>query len=209
MGTRSGYEYLTSRAMRLRAAAMGVALLVLLAGCEEGFVIDGDTTDDGGDSLDVLRAACLEGDWRACDDLWNAAPAGSPDERIAATCGNRIDLTGDTQPFGDCEGRFTESSSVPTEPVDDQVRPPPMNTWIVVIGSYPEDEPDAAFGYAAELRQAGIDGAVFNSGEFASLNPGFWVVYAGVFDDGDAAGAYCEELRPIAPDCYRRFVGDE
>jgi hypothetical protein len=188
---------------------MGLALTLLLAGCAEGFITDGEGPVDGGDSLELLRSACLEGDWPACDDLWNAAPAGSEDERIAATCGNRVALTGDGQPFGDCISRFTESSTRPTGPTNDEVRPPPMNSWIVVIASYSEDAPEAAFTHAAELRQTGIDGAVFRSDEFASLNPGFWVVYAGIFDDADAAAAYCEELRPVAPDCYRRFVGEE
>ena len=55
---------------------------------------------------------------------------------------------------------------------------------------------------------AGIDGAaVLLSDDYPSLNPGFWVVYAGEWDDRRVAGAWCPADLDASLSCYPRYLG--
>lgn len=88
------------------------------------------------------------------------------------------ELAEDPQPW-----HFDECTSAPIELADrDDVR------WIVVLASLSGADLDeaAARDRAAEL---GFDEQLLWSTHYPSLNPGFWVVYEGPFEDRDAAGA--------------------
>ncbi|HEY3438028.1 MAG TPA: hypothetical protein VGK35_10110 [Actinotalea sp.] len=52
------------------------------------------TVDIPGIQLAALHAQCANGDWAACDDLYDRAPAGSDEETFGATCGNRDEAQG-------------------------------------------------------------------------------------------------------------------
>ena len=65
-----------------------------------------DAVDVSGTSVDGLRSACAAGDDTSCDSLYVESPAGSDDERFAATCGGRADA----QP-GTCTGRAGSATS--------------------------------------------------------------------------------------------------
>ncbi len=53
----------------------------------------------------------------------------------------------------------------------------------------------------------GIEGAeVIYSGDFPSLNPGFWVVHWGEFESGSEASSRCAGLAN-ALTCYPRYLG--
>lgn len=63
-----------------------------------------DTTDGGGDAaegtygsdpaLDELYDKCADGDYQACDDLYNESPSGSEYEDFADSCGDRNEPAG-------------------------------------------------------------------------------------------------------------------
>ncbi|WP_161784021.1 hypothetical protein, partial [Cellulomonas carbonis] len=53
----------------------------------------GSVDDVPDETLDAYRAACTDGDWQACDDLFVESPFGSDDERFGSTCGNRTEET--------------------------------------------------------------------------------------------------------------------
>jgi hypothetical protein len=85
----------------------------------------GDTTDttdggsDGGDgtygsdpALDELWDQCEDGDYQACDDLYNESPSGSEYEEFADTCGNR------NEPQGYCVDVYGDDSGSDTLPGD-------------------------------------------------------------------------------------------
>lgn len=74
-----------------------------------------DTTDggsDGGDgtygsdpALDELYDQCADGDYQACDDLYNQSPSGSEYEDFADSCGNR------NEPAGYCVDIYSDGGS--------------------------------------------------------------------------------------------------
>ncbi len=83
--------------------------------------------------------------------------------------------------------------------------PPPYDTWTVILASLPFDEftRDDAHQRLAEL-SASADGGVLVSNDYPSLNPGFWVVYDGVFERDFQAIEHCQGLQV---ECYHRYLG--
>lgn len=82
-------------------------------------------------------------------------------------------------------------------------------TWVAVLRSMEVDGFDRAEAesHASSITdEVGADPGVLLSDDYSSLNPGYWVVYAGGFDDRDAADAFCEEVADTVPDCYARNV---
>jgi hypothetical protein len=59
---------------------------------------DGESTGDGtygsDPELDALYDDCKDGDYQACDDLYNQSPSGSEYEDFADTCGDRNEPSG-------------------------------------------------------------------------------------------------------------------
>ena len=49
---------------------------------------------------------------------------------------------------------------------------------------------------------------LFLSDDYGSLNPGFWVIYAGMFDARDDAAALCSSIRGSVDFCYERYLQD-
>ena len=81
---------------------------------------------------------------------------------------------------------------------------------MVILASVGEDigiEP------ARELRDQSVDfgvpAEIFLSTDFNSLNPNFWVVYTGEFDNPEAAIVRCAELTGLVADCCHRLVANE
>jgi hypothetical protein len=48
---------------------------------------------------------------------------------------------------------------------------------------------------------------VLLSDDYPSLNPGYWVVYSGVFDTDTEAVSRCAQLSNAGIDCYHRYLG--
>lgn len=75
-----------------------------------GDTSDGDGTYGSDPDLDDLYDRCADGDYQACDDLFNESPSGSEYEEFGDTCGGRND------PAGYCVELYSEgggSGSLP------------------------------------------------------------------------------------------------
>lgn len=83
---------------------------------------------------------------------------------------------------GEAEGTTSSSSSTSTPAAD-----LPSPAWIVVISS--EGDEARAGQVAAQVAEAGHDTGVLRSDEYPSMNPGYWVAYAGPYPDVAAARA--------------------
>lgn len=81
--------------------------------------------------------------------------------------------------------------------------------WTVVVASIAESEGGRAEAAqrASTLIAQGYPGGVLYSGDFRSLNPGYWVTFSGQFDTKAQAYAHAQLLRGAGyPDCYQREV---
>ncbi|MEM9607403.1 MAG: SPOR domain-containing protein [Actinomycetota bacterium] len=97
-----------------------------------------------------------------------------------------------------------------TEGVLDIEVPPPaagievLDRWIMQLASF--EELERAERFAAEIE--GVpDARVLASADWPSLRPGFFVVYSGPFETGDAVLERCRALgRAIPNDCIGRVI---
>lgn len=77
--------------------------------------------------------------------------------------------------------------------------------YTVVLASEPSRE--QAERVLRRARQAGVDAGLLRSGAYASLRPGYWVVYAGRFSQKREADAEMTRLRRLGFSiAYSRFV---
>ncbi|MEM8906155.1 MAG: SPOR domain-containing protein, partial [Actinomycetota bacterium] len=134
--------------------------------------------------------------------------------------GEQVDEAGGPSPVvmrwtGATEGEHrvvvqVRRSDEQTETSTDVVVPPPVpgvesfDGWIMALASLEEEA--RAERYLAELDDVD-DARILVSGDWPSLRPGFWVVYAGPFATGDEVLARCRELgREIPQDCVGRVL---
>ena len=110
----------------------------------------------------------------------------------------------------------TAPPPVTTAPPPVTTAPPPVtgawpagrDAWTIVLVSLPESSGRAAAeAQARQARARGLPGAgVLQSSGFASLNPGYYVVFAGVFDSLDAATRALPDARAAFSTAYTRRV---
>lgn len=102
----------------------------------------------------------------------------------------------------------TASPPVTTAPPATGVWPEGRDGWTVVLVSLPESGGRAAAeARAQQARAAGLpEAGVLRSSDFASLSPGYFVVFAGVFDSLDAATGALRDARAAFPTAYTRHV---
>jgi hypothetical protein len=110
----------------------------------------------------------------------------------------------------------TAPPPVTTAPPPVTTAPPPVtgtwpagrDAWTIVLVSLPEGGGRAAAeAQARRARAAGLSGAgVLRSSDFGSLNPGYYVVFAGVFDSLDAATRALPDARAAFSTAYTRRV---
>ncbi|MFJ9805124.1 serine/threonine-protein kinase [Streptomyces wuyuanensis] len=94
-------------------------------------------------------------------------------------------------------------------PADPPAPPPPSGRWIAQLFSEPVGSGTGARDVRlARIRQTVPEARYLRSDDYASLRPGYWVIYAeGPFDDGRAALRFCAERgRTTANSCFGRFV---
>ncbi len=92
--------------------------------------------------------------------------------------------------------------------------PPPQHagSWIAQLASIPVSAGKSELQRAVSEIQRDIPGAQFlNSSDYASLNPGFWVVYyRGPFNNGNQALAFCAAHgRTTRDQCIGRFLSHD
>ena len=132
-------------------------------------------------------------------------------------------LPGDTGPIG-TEPTGTGAEPPPagtdTEPIEPVPPPPPtgpeglvewppgQSGYTVVLASLPESAGRGpAVRTAQNASQQGLtDTGVLNSSEFSSLHPGYWVVFAGIYNTLDEARAGLDTARASYPQAYTRQI---
>lgn len=207
---------------------LALALLaVAAAACGDA---DGSGPTDDDARVALLAESCRGDDFAACDELWRVTEVGSELERLAASCNGNAEVSGEAAPFGDCVARYangqvttttrrstttrrtttTPDTSVVVETTAAQsmdLGEPDSGIWVVILRSVEVDSGrEVAETFAAQLRDLDVETGVFLSSDYGSLNPGFWVVYTGGFDDPDPAIDRCRSIQDLVPDCYHRLI---
>ncbi len=146
----------------------------------------------------VLAAACSD----TGDPPATSPPPGETTVTTSAPTTTAVETTSTTV------GGTTTTTGVPPTGVRPGLDPrgldPPFDTWTVILASLPVDEftEEQARERLAEL--APPDGGVLASDDYPSLNPGYWVVYSGVFPRQFSAQNHCAGL---TLECYHRYLG--
>ncbi|HWQ22954.1 MAG TPA: hypothetical protein VNK94_02500, partial [Gaiellaceae bacterium] len=81
--------------------------------------------------------------------------------------------------------------------------------WTVVLATLPQTEGRrAAIARAREARRRGLPAVgILDSSRFASLHPGYWVVFSGVYpSEAEAASALPQARRLVGAAATRRIV---
>jgi septal ring-binding cell division protein DamX len=80
--------------------------------------------------------------------------------------------------------------------------------WTIVLLSLPQANGRAAANAkAAEARRRGLRRVgVLDSGRYASLHPGYYVVFTGVFDSEAEAASALQRARAVFPAAYQREI---
>ena len=80
--------------------------------------------------------------------------------------------------------------------------------WTIVLISLPQANGlAAANARAAQARRAGLRRVgVLDSGRYASLHPGYYVVFSGVFDSEAEAASALQRARAAFPPAYQREI---
>jgi hypothetical protein len=80
--------------------------------------------------------------------------------------------------------------------------------WTIVLLSLPQaNRLAAANAKAAEARRAGLRRVgVLDSGRYASLHPGYYVLFFGVFDSEAEAASVLQRARAVFPAAYQREI---
>jgi hypothetical protein len=135
--------------------------------------------------------------------LWLADTSSSANETIVATSppATSVARTTTTPPEPTTTQASTTATTTGTIPKAPGVSPPgkPLATWpagksgwTVVLDSVPSSNGRAGpLAQARQARQLGLkDVGVLDSAEFSSLHPGYYVIFAGIYDtQAEAQGA--------------------
>ncbi|MEV0319632.1 serine/threonine-protein kinase [Streptomyces sp. NPDC050658] len=104
-------------------------------------------------------------------------------------------------------GKDTAPTAPSTPPAS--TAPPASGSWIAQLFSEPDSSGTATRDRRLAAVRKDVPEAVYlHSDDYASLRPGFWVIYApGPFTDGRAALRFCAERGMTAGDqCVGRFI---
>ncbi|MDI9888089.1 serine/threonine-protein kinase [Streptomyces sp. HNM0645] len=104
------------------------------------------------------------------------------------------------------------ASATQSTPADPAAPPPSSGRWIAQLFSEPVGSGTAARDVRlARIRETVPEARYLRSDDYASLRPGYWVIYAeGPFDDGRAALRFCAERdRTTADSCLGRYLSPQ
>lgn len=121
------------------------------------------------------------------------------------------EVTSPAAPSPEATAPATPAAATESTPPAATEEPPQLQTptWVAILRSMELDgfdRADAEAHAATIADEVGATPAVLRSDDYSSLNPGYWVVYVGEFDDSDAADAFCAGVADTVPDCYARLV---
>ncbi|NEC91250.1 serine/threonine-protein kinase [Streptomyces sp. SID12501] len=112
----------------------------------------------------------------------------------------------------DSDGDSGPSAGTRTSPGPSAASPTAAGRWIAQLHSEPVGSGTAARdARLARIRDSVPEAVFVRSDKYASLRPGYWVIYApGPFADGHAALAFCGERGLTTPDtCLGRYLSDD
>ncbi|HYK07448.1 MAG TPA: hypothetical protein VEW11_06730 [Gaiellaceae bacterium] len=144
---------------------------------------------------------------------------GEEESVIATATGGSLTVTGGTPTLTAPEPTTpTETSPAATAPAT-AAPPPPANPasitwprdrrgWTIVLLSLPQaNGRDAAAAQATKARDGGLRRVgVLDSSRYASLHPGYYVVFQGVFADEAEAASALQRARAVFPSAYQREI---
>jgi hypothetical protein len=148
---------------------------------------------------------------------------GEEPEAIPTATGGSLTVTGGTPtltaPEPATETTATTAPATTQPPATTTAPPPPANPaaitwprgqrgWTIVLLSLPQTNGRAAA--AAQAKKARDGGlrrvGVLDSSQFASLHPGYYVVFQGVYDSEPEAASSLQRARTVFPSAYQREI---
>jgi len=128
---------------------------------------------------------------------------------VAATSGSS-----GSEPLTTALGGFTTAPSATTIPGPEGATsssadwPAGVDGWTIVLGSFPQtDGRKAADARARRARRRGLTQVgVLDSSRYASLHPGYWVVFAGVYGSEAEATSALESTKKVSRTAVVRHV---
>jgi hypothetical protein len=136
-------------------------------------------------------------------------------EAISTATGGSLTITGTGPLLTAPEPTKTTTSTAATTPTP---KPPvipavatwprPQRGWTIVLVSLPQSGGSAAAdAKAAEARKGGLRRVgVINSSRYASLHPGYYVVFTGIFDTQTEAVSALQRAKAVFPSAYAREI---
>lgn len=113
------------------------------------------------------------------------------------------------------KGEATKSTTTrpPREPRHPGARvhldswPDRVSDWTVVLASAPtHGQAEASLDLARRIPSRGLNLGVLRSNDYVDLDAGYWVAFAGQFDDVAEAQREADRYRGIFPTAYQRFI---
>ena len=143
---------------------------------------------------------------------------GEEETAIPTATGGSLTVTGGT-PTLTAPEPTTAPSETTAPPRTTAPPPPPANPaaitwpagrrgWTIVLLSLPQaNGRDAAAAQAKKARDGGLRRVgILDSSRYASLHPGYYVVFQGVFGDEAEASSALQRARAVFPSAYQREI---
>ncbi|MFG2236394.1 protein kinase [Streptomyces sp. NPDC048723] len=197
------------KATALAAAAAVTALALLGVGRYALFKPASDGRDDGRGTVSPTVSVVSTGPGTPSETP-TPGPTGTVLTSPAHTSGTSAGTAG-TPGATDTPAGTQPSTPAAIVPGGDDPAPG-VGRWIAQLHSEPESAGTAARDRRlAAVRAAVPEARVLRSRDYASLKPGYWVVYApGPFADGRAAVTFCAQKgRTTANECIGRYLSDD
>ncbi|MFF4422645.1 protein kinase [Streptomyces sp. NPDC001549] len=197
------------KATALAAAAAVTALALLGVGRYTLFKPASDGRDDGRGAVSPTVSVVSTGPGSPSATP-TPAPVGTAATSPAQTSGTSAGTSGEPGATDTPAGTQPSTPAAVVPGGDDPA--PGVGRWIAQLHSEPESTGTAARDRRlAAVRAAVPEARVLRSRDYASLKPGYWVVYApGPFADGRAAVTFCAQKgRTTANECIGRYLSDD
>jgi hypothetical protein len=144
---------------------------------------------------------------------------GEEESAIPTATGGSLTVTGGTPTLTAPEPTTPTETTSPATTTPPTTAPPPANPaaiawprdrrgWTIVLLSLPQTNGrDAAAAQAKKARDGGLRRVgVLDSSRYASLHPGYYVVFQGVYADEAEASSALQRARSVFPSAYQREI---
>ena len=144
---------------------------------------------------------------------------GEEQTAISTATGGSLTVTGGTPTLTAPEPTTAPTETTTPPPATTAPSPPPVNPaaiswprdrrgWTIVLLSLPQQNGrDAAAAQAKKARDGGLRRVgMLDSSRYASLHPGYYVVFQGVFESEAEASSALQRARTVFPTAYQREI---